>query len=175
MADNDIVTFVNDVVVDDGMLRLLIPRKVLSVRLALSQSVHLLLFALHDVVADLEDGSLVLQVLEDLRIHLQIHLENFTEHGVEAVVEHSCDVFAVGAALLLPHRLKLLDQLLVLFKHGAAHDEVQAVFQDVVEYSPSVEVLIVASVVHHSGLRQFPRHHFHHFIILSFLELHPHG
>ena len=54
-----------------------------------SEGVDLLLLALDDVVSDFEHGTLVLEVLEDLGVHLQVHLENFTKHRVEGVVEHS--------------------------------------------------------------------------------------
>lgn len=36
-----------------------------------------------------KDGSFVFQVLEYLGVHLQVHLKDFTEDGIETVEKHS--------------------------------------------------------------------------------------
>jgi len=45
--------------------------------------------------------------------------------------------------------LKLLDDLLIFFKDGAADDQVQAVHQNVLKDSPSIKMLIILGVVNH--------------------------
>ena len=56
-------------------------------------------------MSDLEDGPLVLEVLEDLGVHLQIHFKDFAEDRVQAVVQHPGLVLAIvadkGLAVLL--------------------------------------------------------------------------
>ena len=60
-----------------------------------------------DIVSDFEDGSLGLQVVEDLGVHLDLKLVSFMEDRIQTVVEHASGLLGLG---------ELVAQGLVLFK-----------------------------------------------------------
>jgi hypothetical protein len=111
MSEYDVVTFLDYVIVHNGVFRLAInyPRVDAFKSLTFSQGLNLLLFALDYIVAYFEDSTLVFQVFKDFGVHLQIHFEDLAKHWVEAIVKHPGLVLPVGTCLILAHFLEFLD------------------------------------------------------------------
>ena len=85
IAENDVITGLKSSAI---ISRVVIELEVVSFPLGtLTQSVELLLGTLDDVVANLEHGSLVLEVLEDLSVHLEAHFEHLSKDWVQTRVE----------------------------------------------------------------------------------------
>lgn len=115
IPEDYVVTLVQDVSILDGVLGLEVEVPLVQVlaghsAVALPQLVDLLLLGLDDVVPDLKDRPFVFQVLEDFRVHLEVHLKNFAEDRIQAIVQHPCLILCV-----VLHQLRL--SAVVIVRH----------------------------------------------------------
>lgn len=93
VAQNQVVAARLDILIHDCVLRLDVIVcealvDVIAIGLTSSGFLNFLLLRFYDVVSDFEDSSLVLQILEDLGVHLQVQFEDLAEHWVQAVEQH---------------------------------------------------------------------------------------
>lgn len=90
--------------------------------------------SLLNVVSNLEDSPLSLQVVEDLRVHLDLDRVSLLVNWVQAVVEHATCLLAVWEPR---------GQLSVFVEEGGQDDKIHSVLEDLGQDAPSVHLGVV--------------------------------
>lgn len=86
-AKNNVVcTLHGSLIVDTFLLKVYVVALPLSTH---AELIQFLLGTLDNVVAHFEYGSLVLEILENARVHLQTHLEQLAKHRVQRRIKYS--------------------------------------------------------------------------------------
>lgn len=153
-SKDDVITLIDDFFIVNCVLRAFFFIQESCIKIsssdssaALSQLLQFLLVRFDDVMSNFKDCPFVLEIFKDFGVHLQVHFENFAKDWIQAIKKHTCLILSKICSCFLI--LEFLDDLLIFFKDGAADYQVEAVHQNMLQNTPSIEMLVMLGVVNH--------------------------